>query len=158
MMYHVDMQGNMTFEKLNLREERIDLLANPLLGPLLRRKDKLVEDPEMTKRANRIAIYYLNIHQRYDLDNYLHYKPITPMDWIRSVYYLFMFHTGLADTYRNEQYFPKLDMFYEAERQLILINFNNPDQSKVAKNILTCTRFWQQSLSDWFDSKTNDLN
>ena len=39
MMYHVDMQGDMIFEKLNLREERIDLLMNPLLGPLLRRKD-----------------------------------------------------------------------------------------------------------------------
>ena len=38
MMYHVDMQGEMSFEKLNLREERLDLLQNPLLGPLFRRK------------------------------------------------------------------------------------------------------------------------
>lgn len=26
MMYHVDINGNMTFEKLNLKEERIDLI------------------------------------------------------------------------------------------------------------------------------------
>lgn len=26
MMYHVDLEGNMTYEKLNLREERIDIL------------------------------------------------------------------------------------------------------------------------------------
>ena len=39
MMYHVDMEGEMVFEKINLREERLDLLQNPLLGPLLRRKD-----------------------------------------------------------------------------------------------------------------------
>jgi hypothetical protein len=55
MMYHVDMQGNMVFEKLNL-------------GPLLRRKDQLLKSDKMTKRANKIAIYYLNLHKRYDLD------------------------------------------------------------------------------------------
>ena len=39
MMYHVDLEGNMAYEKLNFREERIDLLENPLLGPMLRRKN-----------------------------------------------------------------------------------------------------------------------
>ncbi len=38
MMYHIDLDGAQLFEKLNFREERVDLLANPLLGPLLRRK------------------------------------------------------------------------------------------------------------------------
>lgn len=52
MMYHVDLSGIMTFEKLNLMEERIDLLQNPLLGPLLRRKEQTVNDYKMTKRAN----------------------------------------------------------------------------------------------------------
>ena len=65
----------------------------------------------MTERANKLAVYYLNINKRYDLDvrttfillqNYLQYKPIGFMDWIRCGYYLFMFNTGLADTYRNE--------------------------------------------------------
>ena len=56
----------------------------------------------MTERANRLAIYYLNLHKRYDLDNYLQYKPITVFDFARTAYYLFMTHTGLADTYRNE--------------------------------------------------------
>jgi hypothetical protein len=136
MMYHVDLDGEMRFEVLNLREERIDLLQNPLLGPLLRRKDQLVEDDLMTRRANKLAAYYFNIHKRYDLDNYLHYKPITPMDFFRAVYYLFMFHTGLADTYRNEQYVPKLDFFYEHERKMLAINFNNPDKSTLSVNLL----------------------
>lgn len=92
----------MVFEKLNLREERMDLLQNPLLGPLLRRKEQLIDDDLMTERANRIAIYYLNRDKRYDLDNYLHYKPITPLDLIRTLYYTFMMQTGLADPYRNE--------------------------------------------------------
>jgi hypothetical protein len=71
MMYHVDLQGEMTFEKINLREERLDLLQNPLLGPILRRKHLLMEDELLIRRANKIAIYYLNIDKKYNLDNYL---------------------------------------------------------------------------------------
>ena len=68
MMYHVDLKGEMLYEKINLREERIDLLQNPLLGPLLRRKEQLLSDDMMIYRANKLAIYYLNIGKRYDLD------------------------------------------------------------------------------------------
>jgi len=139
MMYHVDLQGNMVFEKLNLNEERIDLIQNPLLGPLLRRREQLLKDDRMTRRANKLAIYYFNVHKRYDLDvspthllifsqNYLLYKPITPMDLVRCVYYLFMYHTGLADSYRNEQYLPKPDFLYDHERMMLALNFNNPDK------------------------------
>ena len=67
-MYHVDLQGNMVFEKLNLNEERIDLIQNPLLGPLLRRREQLLKNDRMTRRANKLAIYYFNVHKRYDLD------------------------------------------------------------------------------------------
>ena len=58
----------MLYEKLNLTEERVDLMQNPLLGPLLRRRDMLLENPEMQARANQIAVYYLNLHKRFDLD------------------------------------------------------------------------------------------
>ena len=68
MMYHVDLEGNMTYEKINFKEERIDLVENPLLGPLLRRKQKVQQDDLLTRRANHLAIYYLNLHKRYDLD------------------------------------------------------------------------------------------
>ena len=68
MMYHVDLEGRVEFEKLNFREERIDLLDNPLLGPLIRRKEMLFENEIMMKRANKLSIYYLNLHKRYDLD------------------------------------------------------------------------------------------
>jgi hypothetical protein len=68
MMYHVDLEGKMIYEKINLREESLDLLQNPLLGPLLRRKHLILEDEILSKRANKLAIYYLNLHKRYDLD------------------------------------------------------------------------------------------
>ena len=102
MMYHVDLDGNMTFEKLNLREERVDLLQNPLLGPLLRRKEELAEDELMARRANKMAIYYLNKDKKYDLDGYLLSKWVTPMDWLRAGWYFLSIKTGYADTYRNE--------------------------------------------------------
>ncbi len=68
MMYHVDLDHRVLFEKINFREERVDLIENPLLGPLLRRRGQLLEDERMAKRANKIAIYYLNLYKRYDLD------------------------------------------------------------------------------------------
>ena len=80
------------------------------------------------------------------------------MDWVRTAYYLFMYHTGLADTYRNEQYVPKSDLQYERERQLILLNFNNPDKGKVALNVLKCLRHDYQALIDWADSRQSQDN
>ena len=74
-MYHVDFEGRILFEKINFKEERIDLIENPLLGPLLRRKHLLIDDDVMTKRANQLAVYYLNLHKRYDLDVKLSFKP-----------------------------------------------------------------------------------
>ena len=71
MMYHVDMNGEMTFEKLNLTEERIDLLRNPLIGYYLRRKEELKYNETMIRKVNKIVIYYLNMNKKYDLDNYL---------------------------------------------------------------------------------------
>ena len=71
------------------------------------------------------------------------------MDWIRAFYYIFMTKTGLADTYRNEQYFPKSDYFYDLERNLIAINFGNPDKSKLSLNIIIALRYRVQFLIDY---------
>jgi hypothetical protein len=101
-MYHVDIEGEMVYEKVNLKEERLDILSNPLLGPLLRRKELLMEDEILMRRANKIAIYYLNKDQKYNLDNYLFAKWISPWDFVRAAWYLISTKTGFADTYRNE--------------------------------------------------------
>ena len=138
MMFHVGMDGQMVFEKLNLLEERIDLLQIPLLGPLLRRKGQLVEDDLMIKKANMLAIYYLNLHKRYDLNNYLQYKAITPMDWFRAAWYTVSTKTGVADTYRNEQFITKFDFLYQFERKTVHLNAGGPDNSRLAYNMLVC--------------------
>jgi len=102
MMFHVDLQGEMTFEKLNLSEERPDLLSNPLLGPLLRKNRLGDQDELLAEQANRLAIYFLNKDKHWDLDNYLRDKWLSPFDWLRTAWYLISLKTGYADTYRNE--------------------------------------------------------
>jgi hypothetical protein len=62
------------------------------------------------------------------------------MDFVRCAYYLFMYHTGLADSYRNEQYLPKSDFLYNHERKMLALNFNNPDKEVVANNLLRCLK------------------
>jgi hypothetical protein len=80
------------------------------------------------------------------------------MDWLRAFYYRFMVTTGLADTYRNEQYFPKLDLFYNFERYMIAMNFANPDTGKTASNLMTYLNCMLQSGIEWMvpDEKDRD--
>lgn len=75
------------------------------------------------------------------------------MDWVRAFYYLFMTTTGLADTYRNEQFFPKNDFFYDYERNLIAINFANPDKGKVARNIIVGLNYRLKTILEWWEKK-----
>jgi hypothetical protein len=63
------------------------------------------------------------------------------MDFVRCIYYLFMYHTGLADSYRNEQYLPKPDLLYDHERMMLALNFNNPDKEQVANGVLKCLKY-----------------
>lgn len=152
MMYHVEMDGNMYFEKLNFKEERIDLIDNPLLGPYIRRKEIIYDHPEMLEEASRIAIYYINIHKRYDLDNYLHYKPISIFDWLRAGYYGFMMRTGLADKYRNQQFLYKPDMLYEYEKRIIALNLQGPNKDKILENTIA----WALCDFQWIKSQIDD--
>jgi hypothetical protein len=70
------------------------------------------------------------------------------MDWLRCGFFLFMAHTELTNTYRNEQYVVRTDWLYNWERKMIGLNFNSPDKSQVALNILRCTREEQKVVID----------
>lgn len=98
----------------------------------------------MLRRANKLAIYYLNKDKKYDLDNYLLWKTVTPLDWLRAAWYTISIKVGYADTYRNEQYVPKTDIAYNYQRKMLAINFNNPDRMLLSQNLL-------QALSYDFD-------
>jgi len=71
------------------------------------------------------------------------------MDWLRAFYFTFMMQTGLADPYRNEQYFPKLDIFYNFERNMMAMNFGNPDTSKTARNIVVYLNYTLSAIIEW---------
>lgn len=131
----------MQFEKLNLNEERLDLLENPFLGFYFRRKDQLLQNEIMIRRVNKLAIYYLNKDKKYDLDNYLQAKWITPLDFVRTVWYYVSKWTGYADVYRNEQFIPKSQFWYDHEAKILGINYNNPDTGQIAKNLLIALSF-----------------
>lgn len=72
-------------------------------------------------------VYFNNKDKKFDLDNYLLYKWVSPWDWMRTLWYLVSTKTGYADTYRNEQYLFKSDLWYNYERKMLAINHWNPD-------------------------------
>ena len=57
---------------------------------------------------------------------------INPMDFIRVIYNKFMIFTGLADTYRNEQFLAKPDILYDYERLVLKSNLNSINRDLVS--------------------------
>jgi hypothetical protein len=57
------------------------------------------------------------------------------MDFIRWIYYYFMLYSGIADTYRNEQFMKKSDWLYDLETSLIHINMNSIDKNRVKSEL-----------------------
>ena len=78
------------------------------------------------------------------------------MDWVRAFYFIFMTKTGLADTYRNEQYFPKADFFYNLERNLLAANFGNPNREKISLNIIILLRYQINSILEYLEEDSEE--
>ena len=91
----------------------------------------------MIQTANQMAIYFLNKDKKYNLDNYLRSKWVSPFDCIRAAWYLLTIKTGYADTYRNEQFIPKSDIWYNHERLMLGLNLDNPDVLLSSSNLFT---------------------
>lgn len=131
MMNVTDNNGNIEVKKVNfnLGFEIEKAMENPLLE-FVYNKSKFND-----KKANKVLYYYININNRVDLDNYLLYKRLNPMDFIRCFYYLFMKYSQIADIYRNEQYLPKPDLIYNIEYLMIQSNLNKMNKIEVSDNI-----------------------
>lgn len=127
MMNVTDNNGNIEVKKVNfnLGFEIEKAMENPLLE-FVYNKSKFNE-----KKANKVLYYYININNKVNLDNYLLYKAINPMDFIRCFYSIFMKFTQIADIYRNEQYLPKPDILYDLEHLMIQSNFNKMNKKEV---------------------------
>lgn len=133
MLNITDRKGNTSVEKLLFKpgSESKAVLANPYMELIY--KQKVFNEG----RANRLTAYYNNVYNKYDLDNYLQYKAITPMDFIRVIYYKVMLFFGIADVYRNEQYMGKSDFFYNVEKLLLTANLNQHNREVVESHIHT---------------------
>ena len=64
-----------------------------------------------------------------------------------------MMQTGLADTYRKQEFVPKPDFFYEFERKQIMLNAGGPDKSMLALNILRCVDHDLSRVLEWLDNR-----
>jgi hypothetical protein len=152
MMNITDSEGNVEVKKIHFKpgSETKEALSNPLLEFIYKQK-KFNE-----KKANKILYYYMNIDNKYDLNNYLQYKMITPFDFIRAFYYKFMLITGIADTYRNEQYIYKSDIIYDFERLILMVNLNSMNRERVRDNInLLIVYFAIRLINEWKDFKAD---
>lgn len=74
------------------------------------------------------------------------------MDWIRWIYYHFMIHTGIADTYRYEQFLKKNDVLYNLELLLISCNLNSENKKKVLENLMIVSIYVFISLVEKLNS------
>ena len=57
-----------------------------------------------------------------------------------------MLYSGLADTYRNEQYLKKLDFIYDFELLLIYSNMNSLHKDKVKENLFFIKNKYLESI------------
>jgi hypothetical protein len=64
------------------------------------------------------------------------------MDIVRWNYYYFMIYSGIADTYRNEQYLPKFDKLYELEMLIHSCNLNGLDKKVVKDNLAKVYKYF----------------
>ncbi len=67
----------------------------------------------------------------------MHYKNINIFDVIRYVYHQFMIHSGIADTYRYEQFIKKNDILYNLELLLIYSNMNRANKEILFEYLIT---------------------
>jgi hypothetical protein len=70
------------------------------------------------------------------------------MDFIRWIYYYFMLYSGIADTYRNEQFMKKSDWLYDLEASLIHINMNSIDKNRVKSDLKILFKHYLDLFND----------
>ncbi|KAM3141406.1 hypothetical protein pb186bvf_006524 [Paramecium bursaria] len=121
MVCYTSKDGTQRFEKSIFNRERIDIIDNPLFEEIFRSE----MTPKLRKRGSLLMAYETNRDNRYDLDNYLHYKPINPFDFIRAGYYYIYIKLGLANKYRYDQFLSKPDWIYNFEKIKLALNPND---------------------------------
>ncbi len=99
------------------------------------REYRRTKDPVCLEQGNLLIAYTKNLHNFFDLDNYLYYKSVNGFDWIRAIYFGFMTYTNFTNHYRYDHILRRPDLVYEYEKLKISLNlaYKNPNNSKLYK-------------------------
>jgi hypothetical protein len=124
--------------------ESIDIATNPLFEKVYRAYFKN-KSKEIIAEGNKLVAYHNFIDSRWDLSNYLQYKPLTPMDFLRGLYYAFMTKTGFTNAYRYDHILSRSDKYYEYDVVKNGLNVNSKDWETKAEKFNLVVEKWLAS-------------
>ena len=125
-MFYIDREGKKTTQKNVFSHETIDIIDNPMFEKVYRQYFK-TKSKEIMKEGNILVAYNTYINDKWDLSNFLQYKPLTPMDIIRGVYYSFMTLTHFTNAYRYDHILHRDDRYYRYDVIKNALNVNHKD-------------------------------
>lgn len=128
-MLYIDKEGGHTTQKNIFNNEKIEYLNNPIFEKIYRQYfyDR---SKEVVKKGNLLVAYNKHIDDQDDLNNYLCYKTVNGLDYLRAFWHLYMTKLGFTNAYRYDHLISRSDTVYEYERVKYALNL--PD--KLAKN------------------------
>ena len=139
-IFFVSPTGQHTQQKNVFTSESLDIVNNPIFERIYR---QYYNDPSdrVIRRGNILMAYHVSVDKQMDVDNYVHYKPLTPMDWVRGLWYFFMTSTTLTNAYRYDHIFSRDDRLYLYDIAKCALNPNNKDYNTKADKQLKMTEF-----------------
>ena len=126
MMYHVDRDGNHSFEKI--------VLPSYHYGAL--------KDPWHVEHFSKLAVYNVNKAKRYDLDNFLRVKSVTLGDWVTAGYY---YCNTLTRSFDPFWYRP--EFFERSEMLHLALNLQRDNKPSTITDIVHYFSLKRSSLS-----------
>ena len=139
-MIYVDKKGNQTTQKNVFSNERIEFLENPIFEKIYRwyyfdRTSAIV------KKGNLLVAYNEFISDQYELKNYLSFKTVNFVDYLRAGWHLYMTSLGLTNAYRYDHLISRSDFIYEYESVKYALDLPNKTGKDKAVNHLKFLKF-----------------
>lgn len=144
-VFYIDREGGKTPQKNVFSHESIDIAANPLFEKVYREYFR-TRSKQVAAEGNRLVAYHSFIDSRWDLANFLQYKPLTPLDFLRGCYYGFMTRTGFTNAYRYDHILSRSDRYYEYDVLKNALNINSKDWESKAEKLNLLVEKW---LASW---------
>ena len=152
-VFYVDEKGEQKQQKNVFSVERVDIINNPLFEKVYRQYYQQ-RTPAILLKGNLLMAYHTFVHKQTDLDNYLQYKPLTPMDLLRGSWYAFMTKTGFTNAYRYDHIMSRPDWLYEYDVAKMALNINKKDfDSKFERHLKGALMMFERTQSTFNQAK-----